>query len=67
MRRKPKENNLRAVLATVCELENTECVVPEWLHDVILGYGGPGAAHYSRSVVCSCKCSLLFHVLFMYC
>lgn len=27
---------------------NTECVVPEWLHDILLGYGDPGSAHYSR-------------------
>ena len=25
---------------------NTQCVVPEFLHDIILGYGDPGAAHY---------------------
>ena len=25
---------------------NAKCVVPEWLHDVFLGYGDPGAAHY---------------------
>jgi intron-binding protein aquarius len=50
MRRKPKENNFKAVLETIRELMNTECVVPDWLHDIILGYGDPGAAHYSRSV-----------------
>lgn len=27
---------------------NTECVVPEWLHDIILGYGDPSAAHYEK-------------------
>ncbi|XP_023721856.1 RNA helicase aquarius [Cryptotermes secundus] len=48
MRRKPKENNFKAVLETIRELMNTECVVPGWLHDIILGYGDPGAAHYSR-------------------
>ncbi|XP_069675214.1 RNA helicase aquarius [Periplaneta americana] len=48
MRRKPKENNFKAVLETIRELMNTECVVPDWLHDIILGYGDPGAAHYSR-------------------
>ena len=67
MRRKPKENNFKAVLETIRELMNTECVVPEWLHDIILGYGDPGAAHYSRSVVCLCNCRLLFHVFFMCC
>ncbi|GAB1868279.1 Intron-binding protein aquarius [Camponotus japonicus] len=48
MRRKPKENNFKAVLETIRELMNTECVVPNWLHDIILGYGDPGAACYSR-------------------
>ena len=46
MRRKPKENNFKAVLETIRELMNTQCVVPEFLHDIILGYGDPGAAHY---------------------
>lgn len=48
MRRKPKENNFKAVLETIRELMNTVCVVPDWLHDIILGYGDPSAAHYSN-------------------
>lgn len=48
MRRKPKENNFKAVLETIRELMNTECVVPEWLHDIILGYGDPSAANYNN-------------------
>lgn len=48
MRRKPKENNFKAVLETIRHLMNTECVVPAWLHDILLGYGDPGAAHYKR-------------------
>ena len=48
MRRKPKENNFKAVLETIRDLMNTECVVPDWLQDVLLGYGDPGSAHYSR-------------------
>jgi len=47
-RRKPKENNFKAVLETIRELMNTTCVVPEFLHDIILGYGDPGAAHYRQ-------------------
>ena len=27
---------------------NTTCVVPDWLHDIVLGYGNPGSAHYSN-------------------
>ncbi|XP_040267292.1 RNA helicase aquarius [Bufo bufo] len=48
MRRKPKENNFKAVLETIRKLMNTECVVPDWLHDIILGYGDPSSAHYSK-------------------
>jgi len=48
IRRKPKENNFKAVLETIRDLMNINCVVPDWLHDIILGYGDPGSAHYSR-------------------
>lgn len=48
LRRKPKENNFKAVLETIRDLMNTNCVVPGWLHDLILGYGTPDAAHYSK-------------------
>jgi len=48
MRRKPKENNFKAVLETIRDLMNTQCVVPEWLHDILLGYGDPSSAHYSN-------------------
>ena len=48
MRRKPKENNFKAVLETIRDLMNTECVVPDWLHDIILGYGDPAQAQYQH-------------------
>lgn len=48
LRRKPKENNFKAVLETIRDLMNTSCIVPDWLHDIFLGYDDPGAAHYSR-------------------
>uniref|UniRef100_A0A915BBL4 Intron-binding protein aquarius n=2 Tax=Parascaris univalens TaxID=6257 RepID=A0A915BBL4_PARUN len=50
IRRDPKTNNFKAVLATIRQLLNTECVVPDWLHDLILGYGEPNAAHYKCMV-----------------
>lgn len=40
--------HLQAVLETIRDLMNAECVVPDWLHDVFLGYGDPAAAHYNR-------------------
>ena len=48
LRRKPKENNFKAVLETTRELMNTECVVPEWVHNIFLGYGDPGDANYTK-------------------
>ncbi|CAF0926502.1 unnamed protein product [Adineta ricciae] len=48
MRRKPKENNFKAVLETIRDLMNTNAVVPDWLQDLILGYGDPASAHYSN-------------------
>ena len=48
IRRKPEENNFKAVLETIRDLMNTKCVVPEWIHDVLLGFGDPSAAHPSR-------------------
>ncbi|UXI21280.1 cAMP-dependent protein kinase inhibitor beta-like [Sarcoptes scabiei] len=46
VRRKPKENNFKAVLETIRDLMNTKCVVPNWLRDILLGYGDPSSAHY---------------------
>jgi intron-binding protein aquarius len=48
MRRKPKENNFKAILECIRDLMNDDCVMPDWLHDIFLGYGDPGAAHYSK-------------------
>ncbi|CAF1146934.1 unnamed protein product [Adineta steineri] len=48
MRRKPKENNFKAVLETIRDLMNTNAVVPDWLQDLILGYGDPASAHYTN-------------------
>ncbi len=39
--RKPKENNFKAILETIRDLMNTKTVVPDWLHDIFLGYGDP--------------------------
>ncbi|CAG8713817.1 13961_t:CDS:10, partial [Acaulospora morrowiae] len=47
MRRKPKENNFKAVLETIRDLMQSELVVPDWLHNVFLGYGFPDSAHYT--------------------
>lgn len=44
VRRKPKENNFKAILQCIRDLMNANVVVPEWLHDVFLGYGDPAAA-----------------------
>jgi len=51
VRRKPKENNFKAVLETIRTLMNQAAVgkaVPPWMHDIFLGYGSPDAAHYKN-------------------
>jgi intron-binding protein aquarius len=40
-----EENNFKAILECIRDLMNSDCVVPEWLHDIFLGYGDPAAAH----------------------
>lgn len=49
VRRKPEENNFKAILETIRDLMNTSAVgraIPPWLHDLFLGYGSPAAASY---------------------
>lgn len=48
MRRKPKENNFKAILETIRDLMNARAAVPPWLRDVFLGYGDPAAARATR-------------------
>lgn len=48
LRRKPKENNFKAVLDTTRDLMNSDCIVPEWIHNTFLGYGDPGDANYCK-------------------
>ncbi|KAI9017296.1 hypothetical protein BC832DRAFT_544132 [Gaertneriomyces semiglobifer] len=48
MRRRPHENNFKAVLGTIRDLMETDLVVPDWLHNVFLGYGDRASAHFSR-------------------
>ncbi|KAI9364882.1 intron-binding protein aquarius [Zopfochytrium polystomum] len=43
IRRKPQENNFKAVLETIRDLMQSEIVVPDWLQDVFLGYGDPAS------------------------
>ncbi|KAJ2489397.1 hypothetical protein IWW37_004019 [Coemansia sp. RSA 2050] len=45
MRRKPQENNFKAVLETVRDLMiSQESLLPDWLASTFLGYGDPSAA-----------------------
>lgn len=48
MRRKPKENNFKAVLESIRDLMNEDTVMPDWLHDIFLGYGDPAQAKYTH-------------------
>ncbi|KAI9496193.1 P-loop containing nucleoside triphosphate hydrolase protein [Zychaea mexicana] len=48
VRRKPQENNFKAVLETIRTLMQSDLVVPDWLQKVFLGYGDPSSAHYTN-------------------
>ncbi|KAG9456332.1 hypothetical protein H6P81_000840 [Aristolochia fimbriata] len=48
LRRKPKENNFKAILESIRDLMNEYCIVPAWLHDIFLGYGNPSAAQWAN-------------------
>ncbi|KAH0981776.1 hypothetical protein GBA52_008953 [Prunus armeniaca] len=48
MRRKPKENNFKAILESIRDLMNEYCIVPDWLHNIFLGYGNPSAAQWTN-------------------
>lgn len=48
MRRKPKENNFKAILESIRDLMNEYCIVPNWLRNVFLGYGNPSAAQWTN-------------------
>ena len=45
MRRKPKENNFKSVLGCIRDVMNDNWSFPNWLHDIILGYGDPRKTH----------------------
>eukprot|EP01071_Lankesteria_metandrocarpae_P005629 Lankesteria_metandrocarpae@DN4072_c0_g1_i1.p1 len=50
VRRRPEENNFKAILQTIRAMMNNpeSTIVPEWLHDIFLGYGDPKSAHFSK-------------------
>jgi intron-binding protein aquarius len=48
LRRRPKESNFKSVLESIRDLMNNNFVVPDWLRDIILGYGDPAAANYKN-------------------
>ncbi|KAM1064414.1 hypothetical protein ACFX2A_029060 [Malus domestica] len=48
MRRKPEENNFKAILESIRDLMNEYCIVPDWLHNIFLGYGNPSAAQWTN-------------------
>lgn len=48
LRRKPKENNFKAILESIRDLMNEDAAVPPWLHDIFLGYDNPAAAQWQN-------------------
>ena len=56
-RRKPKENNFKAVLESIRDLMNEDVIIPPWLHDIFLGGCTPICARVCVCVtVCVCVC-----------
>ena len=48
IRRRGRENNFSKVLSTIKSLIVSDIPVPTWLQEVLLGYGDPASATYSR-------------------
>lgn len=48
LRRGRRENNFRPVLESIRSLVLSDVPLPEWLHEVFLGYGDPAGAHYKN-------------------
>lgn len=48
VRRKPEKNNFKGVLETIRHLINTKFVVPDWLRNLLIGFGDPADAHHSN-------------------
>jgi intron-binding protein aquarius len=48
LRRNASQNNFKSVLETIRDLMQSELVVPEWLQDILLGYGERNSAHFTK-------------------
>ncbi|KAJ3347526.1 hypothetical protein HDU83_002042 [Entophlyctis luteolus] len=49
LRRKSSENNFKSVVEAIRDImQASDIVVPDWLQDVLLGYGDPAAATYTN-------------------
>jgi intron-binding protein aquarius len=51
-RRRAKENNFKAVLESIRDLMREEAVIPDWMHDLFLGYGDPADSQYTVRFPC---------------
>ncbi|PTD04425.1 Intron-binding protein aquarius [Fusarium culmorum] len=48
LRRGRRENNFKPVLESIRNLVLSDVPLPEWLHEVFLGYGDPAGAYYKN-------------------
>jgi intron-binding protein aquarius len=48
VRRKPEQNNFKAILDTIRDLMNSVTIIPNWLENIFLGYGDPNQAQYTK-------------------
>lgn len=48
VRRKPEKNNFKGVLDTIRCLMNEKFILPDWIKNLLIGFGDPNEAHYSQ-------------------
>ncbi|KAL8674133.1 MAG: hypothetical protein Q9168_001470 [Polycauliona sp. 1 TL-2023] len=48
VRRKGRENNFKKILETIKHLALSDIPVPDWLQEVLLGFGDPSSAAYTK-------------------
>lgn len=53
-RRHAKENNFKAVLESIRDLMTEATTIPEWMHELFLGFGRPEDTQYTVRPCCAC-------------
>lgn len=56
-RRHAKENNFKAVLESIRDLMTESTTIPEWMHELFLGFGRPEDTQYTVRCLTAARCS----------